>query len=103
MQKSTEKSDPKILEDILYKGILGTLYWIIVSFIIELQNYILKSFKLPGLAALLYICPFVIYFWFTHKSSMQIKTDQKRLIPFLSFVFTFSLLLWFFGLLRFNM
>jgi hypothetical protein len=103
MQKSPGKSDLKVLEEVLYNAILGVIYWIVVSFIIALQSYILKKFNLPGLAALLYICPFVIFFWFTHKSSKQIKRSQKRLVLFLSFTLTFSGLVWFFGLLNFTL
>lgn len=107
MFNSYNNRDLNIFEYTLYNTILGILYWIIISFIVWIQDYILKKFSLPGLDLLLYLCPLLILYWFMQVTSQKVKIDDLtgylKLIPFLAFILTLSVLVWFFGFLKFNL
>ncbi len=104
MLGSYNKRDLNMFEYTLYNVILGILYWIIISFIVWIQDYILKKFSLPGLNLLLYLCPLLIFYWFMQVTSQKVKIKDLagylKLIPFLVFILTLSVLVWFFGFLK---
>lgn len=107
MLGSYNKRDLNMLEYILYHGILGILYWLIISFIVSIQDYILKKFSFHGLDLLLHLCPILIFYWFMQVTSQKIKikgsTGYSKLIPFLVFIVTLSGLVWFLGFLKFSL
>lgn len=107
MLSSYNKRDLNMLEYTLYNVVLGILYWIIISFIVWIQDYILKKFSLPGLDLLLYLCPLLIFYWFMQVTFQKVNannlTGYLKLIPVLVFILTLTGLVWFLGFLKFTL
>lgn len=106
MLGSYSNRDLNVAEYTLYNAILGILYWITISFIVSVQDCILKKASLPGLDLLLYLCPILILYWFMQVTSQKVKvnnlTGYLKLVPSLAFILTLSGFVWFFGLLKFS-
>lgn len=101
MDSKEAKANFDKIQFIFHRIILGVIYWILSSFFIAYQQFVIKNFRNLLTELLFYLVPFMLFLWFIKisKEKNQWKPFAKHsdaigliiiligfLIPFLSFL-----------------
>lgn len=100
-----DKRNLNLFEYILYNVISTFIFWIMISFIVTIQDYILQKLDtIPGLDLLLSFCPLFIFYWFLQVNSQKLNTNSldkhPKLLALLIYAITLTILVYFFGFLK---